>query len=135
MGPHQRSLISLFAGLIIVLIIYFLVPTMAIAPRGILLPINKLMPAIAPEQVTFYKNASLEVAYQRIGYINVQYHSVQPTAVDEQVLADYVRQLAASRGANGVIITLFGHTLLDEVPNAQASYVFRGEAVYAVPNI
>ena len=135
-GPNFRSIIALLVGLIVVVILYLLIPATMISPKGILLPTsNKPMAPISPGQVTFYSNASLGFAYQKVGYINVQFHSVQPSAVDEQALANYVRQLAAAAGANGVIITLFGHTLPNEVPNAQASYVFRGEAVYAVPNI
>ncbi len=133
-GAYQRSIIALIVGIIVVVILYFLVPAPDMGPRGILLPTGKLMAPISSDQVVFYNSSSFGASYQKVGYINVQYHSITPTAQNEQVLANYVKQLAAASGANGVIITLFGHTLPNEVPNSQASYVFRGEAVYTAPN-
>lgn len=132
----QRSIIALIVGLIVVFILYFIVPAPDKGPKGVLLPTTtKQFTAVSPDQVVFYNGNSAGMAYQKIGYINVQYHSVTPTPQNEQVLANYVKQIAAAAGANGVIITLFGHTLPNEVANSQASYVFRGEAIYAVPNV
>jgi hypothetical protein len=133
-SANRRSIIALIVGLIVVAIIYFLIPTSRHVPHGVVLPTGKLMAPVAPDQVSFYNNTTLGVAYRKLGYINVQYHSVTPSPAEEQVLANYVRQLAAAVGGNGVVINLFGHTLPNEVPDAQASYVFRGEVVYSVPN-
>lgn len=128
-GAYQRSLIAFIVGIIVVVILYFLVPAPDRGPRGILLPMGKTKAPISSDQVVFYNSSSLGYAYRKVGYINVQYHSITPTAQSEQILANSVKQLAAAAGANGVIITLFGHTLPNEVPNSQASYVFRGEAI------
>lgn len=127
---YQRSLIALIVGLVVLVILYLVVPGQPITPRGILLPIEKSRPAISPDQVTFYNESTLGSHYQKMGYINVQFHAVNPTSESELVLVNYVKQLAAQQGANGVMISLFGHTLPNEVANAQASYVFRGTAVY-----
>lgn len=133
-NAHRRSYLALMIALAVVVIIYFLIPSIPDEPRGILLPTTKAMSAASPDQVTFY-NSSLGYAYKKLGYINVQYHSVSPSPSSEEVLANYVKQLAATVGGNGVVISLFGHTLPGEVSRAQASYVFRGEVVYIVPNI
>ena len=132
---NKRSLVSVIVAAIVVLIVYLLVPATPILPCGIFLPINKALAPIPPTQVTFYNADSAPLAYQKIGYINVQFHTKSVTAEGEKQLEQYIRQLAAKVGANGVVINLFGHTLPGQVPTSQASYVFRGLAVYAVPDI
>jgi len=131
----KRSIISAVIAVIIVAFIYFLVPATQITPQGILLPVKNVLSALPPQQVVFYDKDNLPLAYQKIGYLNVQFHSQSVTTQSEKQLEAYVRQMAASAGANGVVVYLFGHTLLGQVPASQASYVFRGLAVYAVPNI
>lgn len=127
---HKRSIAALLIGILVVVVIYLLVPSQPMVPRGILLPLSTRSDApISPDQVAFYNPEMLSNHFEKIGFINVQYASEEPTPEQEAILANYVKQLAAGAGANGVVINLLGHTVKGEVPSPQASYVFRGVAI------
>ncbi len=132
----KRSIIAAVIAAVVVVAVYLSAPVMPIVPQGIVLPINKTLPPVSPTQVTFYTaNTVMPMAYERVGYINVQLHSQSPSEPSELQLKHYIQQLAANVGANGIVVTLFGHTLPNQVPTSQASYVFRGTAIYSVPTI
>lgn len=132
---NQRSLVALLVAVFGIFIVYLTAPAVTIEPHGIFLPSAPLQTPVPKEQVQFYDRASLPVVYKPLGTINVLYHSKTTNFEAEQTLQQYVRQLASSAGANGVEVILFAHTLSGDVPSAQASYIFRGSAVYTVPNV
>ena len=130
----KRSTVAVVAALLIIAIIYFLVPSKPDTPKGIFLPSDKLMTPVSLNSVNFFSPNSLPMAYRKIGQISVMLHSVDATVQGQIAIETYAKQLAASAGANGIIVTLFGHTLLGKVPSPQAAYAFRGVGVYFVPN-
>ncbi|WP_040948153.1 hypothetical protein [Coxiella burnetii] len=56
-------------------------------------------------------------------YLTVPSHPAEPQGILLRI------------GANGVIVSLFGHTMPGAVRGAMSSYVFRGVAIYSVPTI
>lgn len=131
----KREIISVIIAFIIVVIVYFLVPSKPAKPTGIFLPTHKTMTPLSANNVNFYSSQNAPLAYQTIGYVSVMLHSVKPTPKEQTALLQHAKQLAAKAGANGVINVFVGHTLPHEVPAPQAVYVLRGTAIYYVPNI
>ena len=129
------SLVGVALASIAVIIIYFLVPSAPIAPRGVFLTIAPLKTPLVPNEVSFYSPVTTPYAYKKIGYINVQFYSKGATPEGEVQLQQYVREMAAKAGANGVIVMLFGHTIPGAVRVALSSYIFRGIAIYVIPNV
>lgn len=131
----KRSITAVVIAFIVVVIIYFSVSPLSISPRGILLPTTSPQTPISTDQVSFYNTVTAPYAHEKLGYINVQYYSEMATPDGEAHLQQYVKQIAAKAGANGVIVTLYGHTMPGDVRKELSSYIFRGIAIYSVPNI
>ncbi len=131
----MRSFVAALIAVIVVIIVYFIVPTTPILPAGILLPIGRFQAPVSPNQVTFYNANTTPLTYRSLALVNVQLHSKLATRESELLLVQYIQKLVSAAGANGVKVSLFGHTAPGQVPNAQQSYVFRGLAVYTVPSI
>lgn len=134
----RRSLFGVSLALVVIIVIYFLVPpTPPITPHGVFLTVatsNSKIPVI-PNEVSFYNPVTAPYVYKKIGYVNVQFYSKSGTPEEEAQLQQYVREMAAKAGANGVIVVLFGHTIPGVVRVALSSYIFRGTAIYAIPNV
>ncbi|WP_423064052.1 hypothetical protein [Candidiatus Paracoxiella cheracis] len=131
----KRTTISIIVAFIVVVIVYFLVPSKPDKPAGIVLPTGQLMAPVDAQSVSFLNEGTLPVGYKAIGHVSVMLHSVKPTPQEQTALLQYAQQLAGKVGANGIIVSLVGHTLSGGVPSSQAAYVFRGTAVYYVPNV
>ena|SRR3990167_5378912 len=130
----MRTLLSVSVAALIVAVIYFTVPSVPDTPKGIFLPANTGKPALSPDDVHLFLPGSVPMAYETVGYIHAQLHASQVTGQNQNMLLQYVQQLAAQSGANGIAVILFGHTL-PTVPSAQAVYAFQGKAIYYVPNL
>lgn len=130
------SLVGVALALVAVIIVYLLIPsTPPITPHGVFLPVAPSEMPLAPNKVSFYNPVTAPYAYKKLGYINVQFYSKEATPAGGAQLQQYVREIAAKAGANGVIVTLFGHTIPGAVREALSSYIFRGTAIYAIPNV
>jgi len=130
----KRTIISVLVALIVVVIIYFLVPSTPAKPAGILLPTGELMNPVSPETVRLFNDATSPINYQVIGHLSVMLHSVKETPQDQAAVLKFAQQLAGKVGANGIIANLIGHTLSEKTPSSQAFSVFRGMAIHYVPN-
>lgn len=133
-GAGKRTIISVLAAFAVVVIIYFLVPSNPVKPSGIVLPIGEQMTPVAPESVSLFDAATSPLSYQTIGHVSVILHSTEQTPQGQTALLRFAQRIAGKTGANGIIATFIGHTLSQETPSSQAVYVFRGTAVYYVPN-
>ena len=125
----KRNVIAVLVAFIVVFVIYLLVPPYHAKPEGILLPTALPQFPIPPEAVIFYSTLTVLYGYQILGHVNVQFYSKGPSSKEEVCLQEYVRKMAARVGANGVIVTLFGHTMPRVVKDAMSSYVFHGVAI------
>lgn len=131
------SLVSVVLALLAVVIVYLLVPSTPITPQGIFLTVapSNLKTPLIPNEVSFYNSVTAPYVYKKVGYINVQFYSKLATSGGEVKLQQYVREIAAKAGANGVIVMLFGHTIPGTVRAALSSYIFRGIAIYVIPHV
>ena len=124
-----------FALVVVITVLYLLVPaTPIITPQGVFLPVALLKTPLAINEVSFYNPVTVPYAYKKLGYINVQFYSKEATPEGEAQLQQYVGKIAAKAGANGVIVTLFGHTIPGAVRGTLSSYIFRGTAIHATPS-
>ena len=131
----KRSVVAVAVALIVVIAVYLSVPPLKLAPQGIFLPTVPLVPPTSLDQVNFYNPVTVPYVYKQLGYMNVEYSSKEATPEGEAKIQQYVKQMAAQGGANAIIVTLFGHTIPGAVKRGVSSYIFRGIAIYAVPNI
>ncbi|BBL37147.1 hypothetical protein [Coxiella burnetii] len=131
----KRSIVAVLIGLMVLVAIYLTVPSHPAEPQGILLPTASSQAPVPADRVSFYNTITAPYVYQRLGNINVQFYSKKSTPEGEARMQQYVREMAARIGANGVIVSLFGHTMPGAVRGAMSSYVFRGVAIYSVPTI
>ncbi|WP_304985114.1 hypothetical protein [Coxiella-like endosymbiont] len=131
----KRSIVAVVIALIVVIAVYLSVPPLKLAPQGIFLPTAPLAVPTSLDQVNFYNPVTVLYAYKQLGYMNVEYSSKEATPEGEAQIQQYVKKMAAQGGANGIIVTLFGHTIPGAVKGELSSYIFRGIAIYAVPNI
>ena len=133
----KRSTIAVLSALAVVVVIYLLVPSYSAEPMGILLPATSPKTPISVDQVSFYGTLTAPYNYQNLGSINMQYYSRELTSKGETRLKQCVMKMAAQVGANGIIVTLFGHTMLDStIRSIMSSYIFRGVAIcYSTPAI
>ncbi|WP_267256762.1 hypothetical protein [Coxiella endosymbiont of Ornithodoros maritimus] len=131
----KSSIVAVLIGLMVLIAIYLMVPSHPAEPQGILLPTASPQTPVPADQVSLYSTITAPYVYQRLGNINLQFYSKKPTPEGEARIQKYVREMAARVGANGVIVSLFGHTMPDAVRGAMSSYVFRGVAIYSVPTI
>lgn len=133
-GGIVRTLVSLVVAAAIVLLIYFTVPPTPFSPRGVLLPTGKQpttsIGAVPPEQIVLFSNETAPSTYEVLGYVNIEYHVLHETVETQPTLYLYAKTLASKVKANGIIVTLFGHTVPGKVPKSMSFYVFRGLAVY-----
>lgn len=129
------SLVGVVLASIAVVIVYLLVPSTPITPHGVFLTVTPSKMPLVPNEVSFYSPVTAPYAYKKIGYINVQFYSKGATPDGEAQLQRCVREIAAKAGANGVIVMLFGHTIPGAVRVTLSSYIFRGTAIYAIPNV
>lgn len=130
----KRSIVAVAVALIVVITVYLSVPPLKIAPQGIFLPTAPLTRATF-EPVNLYNLITVPDMYKKLGYLNVEYSSKEDTPEGEMKIQQYVKEMAGQFGANGVIITLFGHTIPGSMRGELSSYIFRGVAIYAVPNV
>lgn len=130
----KRSIVAVVLALIVVIAVYLSIPPLKLAPQGIFLPTAPLTAPTSLDQVNFYNPVRLPFIYKQLGYINVEYSSKETSPEGEAQIQKYLKQMAAQNGANGIIVTLFGHTILGGVKRELASYIFRGIAIYTLPN-
>ena len=129
------SLVSVALASVAVIVVCLLVPSSPITPHGVFLTAAPSKTLMIPSEVSFYSPVTVPYTYEKIGYINVQFYSKWATPKGEAELQQYVREIAAKAGANGVIVMLFGHTIPGTVRAALSSYIFRGTAIYVIPNV
>ncbi|QTS83946.1 hypothetical protein [Coxiella endosymbiont of Amblyomma nuttalli] len=127
------SLVGIELALVSVIIACLIVPSTPISPHGVFLPVAPSGTPLSACQVSFYNPATTPCMYKKLGYINVQFYSKEVSTSGEAQLQQYVREIAAKTGANGVIVTFFGHTISGAVRKALSSYIFIGTAIYVCP--
>jgi len=129
-NPQQRLWVSVGIGLLAVIILLFTVPSHPLVPKGIILPAKKTLSPTAPADVLFYQGTPGD--NQKLGYISIELHvhKGQSPKQAESAVLDKAKALAASVGANGVVVNQFFRTRAMSTPSALALYIFNGEAVH-----
>lgn len=129
----KRVWVSSIIGIIVILILFWLIPSQTLQAKGILLPSKETRQPISEKDVIFYSNPP--ETYQNLGSIRVvrHYPAEQPKVAEKQML-DFAKKLAAQAGANGVVVKLFAHSVPGTVPAPQAIYSLQGIAIFSNDN-
>ncbi len=127
----ERTWFSVLLGIIIVALIASTFPRDPHQPHGLILPSEKTRAQTSPAAIVLFSQVTAPNQYQSIGRINISQHFTGKSRQSEKAILQKARKLAASLGANAIIVRIFGHSVLGSVPAAQAIYVFRGEAIYS----
>lgn len=118
-------------GLIIyfsVAVLHRLSPKPDLSPHGIALPAKQTLPPSNAEDVRLFPFPPER--YVKVGTVNIEQHFAKAPTKTPQEIENYAKTLAASLGANAVIITTFGHTPADAQGPAAGLYIFRGIAAH-----
>jgi hypothetical protein len=120
----MRTVICTVAGLLAVFAVIAFAPAPLFLPKGIALPAEKVLPAISAEQVTIYQQAPSGHALF-LGTVRAEMSFQTLDASVKTRLFQKVKTLAASLGANGVVIDML-------VPNDGVRHMltFIGTAIY-----
>ncbi len=131
-----RTISCVVAGIVAIIIVWATASAPKIAPKGIFLPVSDIpqKEIAVGSRVQFYGLGAAPAARQVLGYVNAEYHSTVPTISGSQTIQKFVAALAAKNGANGIISTEF-YAGPPQNPKPLSVYVFRGHAIYAVPNV
>lgn len=144
MDTHNRFCTwgSVLLGVIAVAALIWVAPTPEYKAGGILLPAQNVRTSISPQKVSVYLDSnalgnisiytpsSAPAVYSVLGHISIEQHSVLVTNETEIAILEKAKQLAASVGANGVLVKVFYHPP-EGVPPDQAKYLFQAEAIYS----
>lgn len=100
-----RVVVSVLAGIAALIALFLSVPQFHQNPKGIALPSRDVRAAISPDHVVVY-NEFPSGAVTRLGQVRVEmaFNTLDP-ATKEKLLQE-VRVLAATMGANGVVINM-----------------------------
>ncbi|HLB57176.1 MAG TPA: hypothetical protein VJK30_07630 [Coxiellaceae bacterium] len=120
-----RVIICTIAGLLAVALLIAFTPHQNFLPKGIVLPAKITRAPISPDQVTIYNQAP-SGDFTRLGDIHIEQAFTVLNAQTKDLLIQKVKDMAASIGANGVIVTLL-------VPSKQLRpmIIFYGAAIYS----
>lgn len=99
-----RTVVATVAGCIATAFFIFSTPNYCYVPHGIALP-SAARSAISADQVTIYEDAPYGNIV-RVGEVRAElaYHTLTPET--KKPLFDQVKKLAASMGANGVVVNV-----------------------------
>lgn len=119
-----RSISCLLSGLLALFIFLLSTPKEMIAAKGMLLPTLAVRASISPNEVRFYNQAPA-VSFKKMGAVRVELKFSTLDLETENKLFEKVKSLAASVGANGVIIDMV-------VPSEMVgkTLTFVGTAIY-----
>ena len=100
-----RTILCTCVGLFALWILFLLTPTAVAVPKGIVLPAAQVRAPISPALVHLYHQAPA-TPFTRLGSVRVEYHfkTLNPHTAD--IVFEKAQQLAASIGANGVIVNM-----------------------------
>lgn len=125
MRLSMRHLICTLIGLIGVVVVVALTPRLSFLPKGMVLPAKTIRKPISASQVMIYREPpSGEV--ERLGQVRAELaFKVESQSVRDQLIKK-IKRMAASIGANGVVVRLFVEN--DGMKNV---LTFIGTAIYA----
>ncbi len=120
-----RSLVCACIGALAVAALLLLTPRQTLEPKGVVLPTTKkTFAAVSPDKVVIYHQVPSQ-DYQEIAQIRAELGFKSPTSKATQAkLMRYVKKLAGSAGANGVIVRWL---VPDE--GVQKAFTFVGQAI------
>ncbi|MCX7121497.1 MAG: hypothetical protein NTZ67_06980 [Gammaproteobacteria bacterium] len=122
-----RTLTCTVAGLLAVLCLVAFAPKQIFMPKGIVLPAEHVRPSISADEVTILHQAP-DGHFQSLGQVHVELGFETLGTQTRDALFQKVKTLAASVGANAVVVNLL-------VPDDGLRHVltFMGTAIYIPP--
>lgn len=114
MSTSSQTKISVLAGIAVMLIIYSLAPGLITQPHGVVLPSAHALPATTATDVQILPSMSAQ--YKHLGFIRVQLNYTKPSFRQASTqLINYAKKLAATVGANGLVIQYIGHPQVSSI--------------------
>jgi len=102
---NSRTLVCTVVGLLAVGLLLLLTPSQHFLPKGIALPAKTTLPATSAKQITIYLRPPAG-HFVKVGQVRAEMHFNTLNPKMKKKLFDQVKSLAATLGANGVIIRL-----------------------------
>jgi len=121
---NARTILCTLAGLLAVGFLILLTPREVLLPKGMVLPAEQTRAPISADQVTIYHQTP-QTQFTRLANLSVEQGFTALNAKTKTLLIQKIKNMAASIGANGVIVTL-----LMPYNGVRQMLVFRGTAIY-----
>lgn len=120
----MRTISCTLVGLLFLCALLLAAPKKIESPKGMVLPVKTVRSAISADQVHIYHQVPA-VAFTRLGDVRVELHFSTLNSEAQNAVFQKAKKLAASIGANGVIINML-------LPSDMVGPVltFMGTAIY-----
>ena len=121
---NARATICTLGGLVVIALILAFTPRPIVTAKGNALPAEKIFPAVSAKNVMIYAQAP-QSHYTTVGTVNAEIKFKTVTVQTKEALFQKVKSLAATLGANGVIMNML-------VPDDGMEHMlaFYGTAIY-----
>lgn len=100
---QKRTLIGTIIGLIAVVIIFLLSPTVVYKPHGIFLPLSAPVTPVSATGVVIYPPDNAPMLAKTVGTISIEMHADQLDLNTQQQVLTYAQDLAARHGGTGIV--------------------------------
>lgn len=125
-ASFNRSIVYCLVLFVVVTTIYLTRPAYEFSAKGIALPLHPGAEHSDSANIRLFPFPPAR--YSTLGTVNIEQHFTKNGQITPAQIEQQAKQLAASLGANALIVTAFGHTSLSTPGPAQGLYVFRGIA-------
>jgi hypothetical protein len=123
-----QNIVYLLVAFGVVLAVNWVAQGEANPPVGIILPAKTTYPPQDPQAVLVHDVRPLGA--KNLGLVRVEMHVESFSEAKKAQTIAYAKQLAASVGANGIVLQVFNYDQQSAMIQAMQKYVLRGQAIY-----
>ncbi len=124
----SENLIAFGIALVVFMGLYFIKPVYPFEPHGIILPALEKLPPGSTQAIKIYTSEPSDT--QTFAYVNVEGHTLNPTAEQQGEMVEYAAKLATTVGANGLIVHMGYEGSGGSTPAPLAKMVLFGQAIF-----
>lgn len=100
---QKRTLIGTVIGLIAVVIVFLLSPSVVYKPHGMYLPLADAAAPVAAQTVVIYPPDNAPLLAKTLGMVSIEMHADQLDLNTQQQVLAYAQELAAKNGGTGIV--------------------------------
>jgi hypothetical protein len=126
-----EHVIYLFIGVFSIAVASMAVKSTTTPTTGIVLPAKSVLPATSATSVKVMMSNNLEFyPFTTLGEVHVETHFEELSQAVETNTIEYAKQLAATVGANAIVIEQMGSSTSDAAPKGLSKFFLFGKAIH-----